>query len=544
MLLRSYQEELIFDRLYGELEKGTRRIVVCSATGSGKTVMFCQVIKDAVEEGCPVMVVVHLEQLIGQTVEKLRLTGINPDLIGVIAGGRPENLNRPIQVSSVQSLARRFTWRDRFCTGICLLDEAHLTAWRKVIEDHFFGDAFDGVIVGWSATPTRLKRTEGFDRFEVLLEAPSPEALTEAGFLSPLRYWTLPAEQRPDLTGVHTVGGDYQKAELETAVNDERLLNHAVLQWKRHAEGRPTLAFCVSVAHATALTAAFHRHGVSAQLITGETPVDQRREMFTSLCTGATTVLCSIDVLSIGADLPLASCILCLRPTKSLAVWLQIIGRGARISPETGKADCIVLDCTGCNVQRHGFLTTPRAWSLAPGADPTNGEPPTRECDNCGAVVHASVPKCPECGFVFPRKEKRAVVTNDMVEVPTKPTLTKPHRRLQTLARQGFKAGYLPHWTVLRFEEEFGYAPPSEFWLGALFSGDVSEAAIVRYAAYMGVLARMKDRQFSLALTALIREFGPKVIEPRMALVREVFTRAHRDPDLTLQGCLTAAAAT
>jgi len=534
--LRGYQEELICGKLYGELEKGSRKIVVCSATGSGKTVMFCRVICDAVAEGCPVIVVVHLEQLIGQTVEKLVLSGINEDMIGLIAGGRKEHLNRPIQVASAQSLARRSHWRDRFTTGICLLDEAHLTGWRKVVEEHFFNpNEFDGVIIGWSATPVRLKRTEGFDRFDVLLEAPDPQALTDMGFLAPMRYFAFPKDQRPDLTQVHLQGGDYKPSELETAVNNEQLVNHAVVQWKKHAEGRPTLAFTVSVKHAQALAEAFTRHGIAARCITGETPPEERKELFFQLQTGAIKALCSIDVLSIGADLPYASALLVLRPTKSLGVWLQIIGRGARICPESGKADCIVLDATGVNTAKHGFLTTPRTWSLDPGADPTGGEAPVRECGSCGAIVHASLPECPECGAVFPRQEKRAVRTDDMKEVTPTSRLTAPHKRMVALIRQAHRSGYNPAWASMRFSEEHGYEAPSEFWLHALFP-EVNDAAIHRYTAYLAKLGQLKDKPaFSWGLNYLIKEFGSVAVQARLAVIREVWAAAREEESLVLQ---------
>jgi len=501
--------------------------------------MFCQVIKDAVEEGCPVIVIVHLEQLIRQTVEKLVLSGLNEDMIGVIAGGRKEHLNRPIQVASCQSLARRYHWRDRFTTGICLLDEAHLTGWRKVVEEHFFNpDQFDGVIVGWSATPTRLKRTEGFDRFDVLLEAPDPQALTDMGFLAPMRYFAFPKDQRPDLSQVHTQAGEFKADELETAVNSEQLVNHAVLQWKKHAEDRPTLAFCVSVKHAQALCDAFTRHGIAARCITGETPIEERKEMFFQLQTGAIRALCSVGVLSIGADLPFASAILVLRPTKSLAVWLQIIGRGARICPESGKEDCIVLDATGVNTAKHGFLTTPRSWSLDPGADPTGGEAPSRECPNCLAIVHASCPSCPECGHVFPRQEKRAVRTDDLQEIKATTRLTAPHKRMQTLIRQAHRAGYNVQWAALRFLEEFQYDAPSEFWLHALYP-QADEASLIRYTAYLAKLAQAKDKSFPWALNFLIKEFSPGPIQARLGRVREVWT-ATQQSDLVLESLKAA----
>lgn len=539
MDLRDYQEQVVFGDLYGELSKGTTKVVLVAPTGAGKTILSCQVIRDLVEEGCTVMFCCHLDQLVIQTAEKLQLYGLNADLIGFITGGRPEHRNRPIQIASVQSLSARHWWRDR-SWGAVILDECHLTAFRTVADHFFDASAHDGIVIGLTATPYRLKRTESLaDRFQAMVQAPPPAALTEMGHLAPLRYWGFKVGAgRIETEGVHTRGGEFVQAELEQVCSQPELLDHAVAQWQRLAEGQRTLAFCTSVKHAEGLRDTFIRHGVPASCVTGETPRPERQAIYQQLAQGEIQVLTSVDVLAIGFDLPCAETLLLCRPTKSKAIHLQQLGRGARPSP--GKEACLILDQAG-NCLRHGFLTDDGPWSLTPSAAATaGGEAPVKECPSCSAIVHASVMECPECSYKFPRK-KRQSVTSDLEELPSRTALTKPHRRLQTLARQGFKSGYLPHWAVLRFEEEHGYGPPAEFWLGALFPTP-DEPAIVRYAAYLGVLCRQKDRQFSLALTALIREFGPRAIEPRMALVREVWNRARADQDLTLQGCLTVAA--
>jgi len=474
----------------------------------------------------------HLDQLVIQTAEKLQLYGINAELIGFITGGRKENRNRPIQIASVQSLSSRSWWRDRNW-GAVILDEAHLTAFRASTQ-HFFGPDHEGLTIGLTATPYRLKKTESLaDRFDSLVQAPPPAALTEIGHLAPLRYWGFAAGQgRVDLTGVHTRAGDFVTGELEQVCSDPALLDHAVTQWLRLAEGRRTLTFCTTVRHAESLRDTFIRRGVPASMVCGETPRAERQELYQQLADGVISVLTSVDVVAIGFDLPDVDCLLLARPTKSKAIHLQQLGRGAR--PSEGKESCLVLDQAG-NCLRHGFLADDGPWELNPSQAPSEGgEAPVKECPSCQAIVHASLMECPECSYKFPRKEKRSR-TDDLQELAAKPRLTAPHKRMQTLIRQAHRSGYNPAWASMRFSEEHGYEAPAEFWRHALFP-EVNDAAVHRYTAYLAKLGQLKDKQqCSWSLNYLIREFGPAAVQSRLAMIREVWAAAREEESLVLQ---------
>ena len=308
------------------------------------------------------MFVCHLDQLVIQTAQKLGAYGISADQIGFITGGRPEHRNRPIHVASVQSLARRKWWKDRFW-GAIILDECHLTAYRKV-SAHFFDRTHEGITIGLTATPYRLKKTEGLSTFfETLVQAPTPASLTEMGHLSPLRYWGFGKAGSIDTTGIRTIAGDFAKSDLEQACAKPELLNHAVTQWMKLASGKKTLCFCTSVKHAEGLRDEFLRQEIAAEMVCGETPRDERQDIYRRLSDGTTQVVTSVDVLAIGFDLPCAEALLLARPTKSKAIHLQQLGRGAR--PLKGKEFCAVLDQAG-NVLKHGFLTDDGPWSLDP----------------------------------------------------------------------------------------------------------------------------------------------------------------------------------
>ena len=526
MDLRDYQEDLVFQQLYGKLTDGVQRVVAVAPTGSGKTIMACQIITDLVEEDCTVMFVCHLDQLVIQTADKLTKYGIAGDQIGFITGGRPEHRNRPIQIASVQSLARRTWWKDRFW-GAVILDECHLTAYRKAAE-HFFSDAHEGLTIGLTATPYRLKKHEGLSsHFDDLVQAPTPAALTEMGHLSPLRYWGFGKAGGIDTEGVKTRAGDFALGDLEQACAKPELLNHAVTQWQKLAAGKKTLCFCTTVKHAEALRDEFIRHGVAALLVCGETPRDKRQEIYCKLEKGEIEVVTSVDVLAIGFDLPCAEALLLARPTKSKAIHLQQLGRGAR--PLDGKDFCTVLDQAG-NVLKHGFLTDDGPWSLdIPEDKGEPGEAPIKVCDpddhGCGAVVHASLMVCPECGREFPVKKKKSR-TDDLKELtPKREKLTQPHRAMRAFIGKAHRKGYLPNWASMQFQERYGYAPSPELWLNALVARP-EEKDLFQYATYLGLLCKEKDRPWSLALTCLVREFGPHFMEGRVEQARVIWQAA------------------
>lgn len=534
MDLRDYQEDLVFNQLYGKLSEGDQRVCVVAPTGAGKTIVSCQIIKDLVEEGCTVMFVCHLDQLVIQTAQKLAAYGIETDQIGFITGGRQESRNRPIQVASIQSLARRAWWRDRFW-GAVILDECHLTAFRKA-SAHFFSDDHEGLTIGLTATPYRLKKTEGLVTFfQSLVQAPTPMALTEMGHLSPLRYWGFGKAGSIDTTGVKTVAGDFSKSDLEQACAKPELLNHAVKQWQKLALGKKTLCFCTSVKHAEGLRDEFLRQDITAEMVCGETPRDERQQIYQRLSDGKTQVVTSVDVLAIGFDLPCAEALLLARPTKSKAIHLQQLGRGAR--PLKGKEFCTVLDQAG-NVLKYGFLTDDGPWSLdIPEEQGEPGDAPVKQCDpddeGCGAVVHASLMVCPECGKPFPVKKKRSR-TDDLTELQAKkPKLSKEHRAMQSFIRKGHQKGYLPNWALMRFEEQFGYVPHPSLWLHALVEKP-EDKHLDQFATYLGLLCKDKDRPWSLALTSLVREFGPQFMEGRVDRARVLWQAAYDTQPMTL----------
>ena len=197
--------------------------------------------------------------------------------------------------------------------------------------------------------------------FDDLIEVASTAELTEKGYLVPARYFSI---AEPDMARVAIVAGDYQVKGAEQVMAP--LLGDIVETWLSRAGGRRTAVFCMSVAHSVSLRAFFAQAGVRAEHVDGTTPNGEREAIFARFASGETQVLCNVLVASIGFDLPALDCIVLARPTKSLVMYLQMLGRGLRPAP--GKSDCLILDHSGC-VRRLGFAADERFWTLDGHAD-------------------------------------------------------------------------------------------------------------------------------------------------------------------------------
>jgi DNA repair protein RadD len=293
--------------------------------------------------------------------------------------------------------------------------------------------------------------------------------LVRLGFLVPTIVYA-PVDG-PDLRGVRTQAGDYIESQLAQRMNTAKLVGDVVTHWYRHGEGRKTVVFATDVAHSRHLCDEFRKSGVQAEHIDGGTPKEERAAVLARLARGEIAAVCNCMVLTEGWDSPEVSCLVLARPTKSLGLFRQMVGRGLRAAP--GKANCIVLDHAGAT-HEHGFAEDPIRWAL--GADhrasnPTHAQrkaagPKSRLCDcpKCGAMRLAGE-RCRSCGFL-PAPPPRAVEfeDGDLARLDRNrrpiadagPDKAKWHGELVGIAyERGYKAGWAAH----KFKEKFGHWP-------------------------------------------------------------------------------------
>jgi hypothetical protein len=197
-----------------------------------------------------------------------------------------------------------------------------------------------------------------------------------------------------DLSGIRTRAGDYANDQAAAAMDRPTVTGDAIAHYQQLAAGQQAIAFCCNIAHAESVCAAFLATGITASLLLGTTI--NRDQVVAEFGAGLVRILVTVDVVSEGFDVPVASVAILLRPTKSLGLYLQQVGRVLRPAP--GKQAALILDHVG-NVTRHGFPDDHRDWTLDDGIRRTAGTaaPSVRTCPECYAAFKPQ-PICPVCG--------------------------------------------------------------------------------------------------------------------------------------------------
>jgi len=372
MNLRPYQIAALH-RVREAVRSGHRRIAMISPTGSGKTVMFSSVIRDAYARGNPCLVMAHRGELIDQTVEKLAAFDVP---CGVIMGSdHRTDSTWPVQVATTQTLHRRMARRPP--ARVIVYDEAHhaLAKSNKEILDAYP----DAIVLGVTATPWRQGRLKLDTLFTASVLVATPAELMQQGYLCGYEAFAYAA---PDTSHVRTVAGEFHQGELDAVCRDSAIIGNIVTEYATHARGRKAIVFPASVAHSRELVAAFRAVGINAAHLDANTPRSERREIIEKYRAGWIAALSSVAVLSEGFDVPDAEVCILARPTKSLGLHMQCIGRVLR--PAQGKVRALIHD-HGENLIRNGLPDEERDWSL-------------------GATSQLSIAKCrcTKCGYVCP----------------------------------------------------------------------------------------------------------------------------------------------
>ena len=452
--LRPHQERAL-EALRQSLASGHRRPMLQMPTGAGKTRLAAEIIRGALGKGKRVAFVVPALSLVDQTIAAFEAEEIH--CVGVMQGIHPRtDRDQPIQVCSVQTLARR----KRPEADIVLVDEAQ-GLYREIFR--WMADCPDIPFVGLSATPWSRGLGKYYDD---LIIASTTKDLISQEYLSPFAVF---APSEPDLAGVSTVAGDFHEGQLAEAVDKPALVGDVIETWLARGENRPTLCYGVNRAHAEHIQQRFLEAEVEAEYIDCFVDRIDRERIFDRFRAGETRVICNVATLAVGLDLPMCSCIIDARPTKSEIRFVQTIGRGLRTAP--GKDRLLVFDHSG-NTLRLGLVTDIHHARLDDGAARKSkteakerSEPLPRRCDECKAVLPAAAKVCPECGTV--RIAKTDVKHRDgyLVELGARqsgkrqPTLFDMAQFFAELRGYAKHKGYAEGWAAHKFKEKFGVWP-------------------------------------------------------------------------------------
>lgn len=356
MQLRPYQRDAVSGVERELLHKGLNSTLVVCPTATGKTVIFAKVAEMFRRLG-RILVLAHREELIEQAGEKIRqFTDLTT---GIEMGEETTSALMPpdVVIASVQSLhAKR---RERFAPesfALIIIDEAHhatAQTYRDILRH------FRCKVLGVTATPDRADGTAMGGVFQSVAFVYEIRDAIEQEYIVPIRQHSVHVEHL-DLSDVKTRGGDFAESALQEAMCEARVLDEIAIPTVEQAGTRPTIVFTAGVEQAHALSHAIDKYSGKkgwALPLDGGMDRIRRRDTLRHVKTGAAQFLVNCALLTEGFDFPPISCVAVARPTKSRALYAQMVGRGFRLSPETGKSDLLVLDFKG-NAGRHQLVNT------------------------------------------------------------------------------------------------------------------------------------------------------------------------------------------
>ncbi len=425
MPLREYQAELV-RRVYQAYREGYRRPCIVLPCGGGKSVIAAEMAKKTTQKRNRVLFLVHRQELCRQIAGTFANYGVDMSLC---------------QIQMVQTAARLVSKLPE--PSLILTDENHhclAGGYRKIYAA--FPKAYGA---GITATPVRLGGGGLGEVNDKLIVGVSARWLIQHGYLAPYDYY---APQLLDPDALLTRGGEYVLNEIHWK---SAIYGDVIRYYRELANGKKAVCYCVSRSHSREMANRFCAAGIPAEHIDGETPQKEREEAVARFRQGETRVLCNVDLISEGFDVPDCGASILLRPTKSLSLYLQQAMRCMRHQP--GKR-AVIIDHVG-NCARFGLPDDGREWSLQPkpGRKKDPEAAPIKECPACCRVIRAALRSCPHCGYLYPEgegaREIEEIPEQGLVKMePIVMDYTRPEdcRTIAELSAYARQRGYKPGW--------------------------------------------------------------------------------------------------
>lgn len=372
MELRPYQHELI-GKIKQSIISGSRSVCAVLGCGGGKSVIQGCISRSATAKGKRVLFLVHRKELCEQIRNTFEMCGVDFSLCNI---------------SMVQTATRRI--KDLEKPDVIITDEAHHCLSNSYVRIY---ESFPNALrLGFTATPARMNEGGLGKVFDELIEGVKTTWLIDNNYLSPYRYYSVKVA---DLKGLRIKCGDYDIRQVSERMEKQKIYGDTVETWKDKANGKKTIIYCASVKASKDTINEFKKHNISAEHLDGETPTARRKEVIEKFRSGEVTVLSNVDLFGEGFDVPDCECVILLRPTKSLTLFIQQSMRSMRY--KEGKT-ALIIDHVG-NIYEHGFPDDERQWSLKSKKAKQKCKLPIRECVKCFHVMRATQRICEMCGY-------------------------------------------------------------------------------------------------------------------------------------------------
>lgn len=407
-----------------ELAKRNKGVMIVSPPGSGKSVVIAEIARLTTLKGNRVLFFVHRRELTRQIEQSMTANDVDMQLVTIDTVTRVWN--------RIQSLEK---------PSLIIIDEAHHSkakTYQKIMD--FWPDV---PRLGFTATPWRMSGAGFTDEYSSMVEGPQVQWLIDHNRLAPYDYYAMPLGDMSRLVshGNQDYTGKSMDSYMKTIAYGDLIGN-----WKKHAGNRQTICYTPSVATANEVVDRFLEAGISAVEADGKTPTAQRDEVMEGFKQGKYQVLVNCDLVSEGFNVPECSCVILLRPTKSLVLYLQQAMRCMRYQP--GKR-AVILDHVE-NYQKFGLPNAQREWTLkGKGKNKKKQDQlnlPILTCPKCFAVldkekckVSPDTIKCPYCGKIIPiekeEKDDKELGADDGIELKKVQEVNSGHFKTQKIIR-------------------------------------------------------------------------------------------------------------
>ncbi|EDN8089315.1 helicase [Listeria monocytogenes] len=361
--------------------------------GAGKSVILSEIIRMTTHNKNHVLFLVHRKELIDQIRNTLIMNEVDMSYV---------------KLGMVQTVVRRLEKTSE--PALIIIDESHhvlANSYKKII-NHFS----NAKVVGFTATPVRINGGGLGDINDMLIEKVNVKWLIENQFLSPYKYFAPEVIQTSNLDIKRT--GEYDITQLDDQFNQRKVWGDVIKHYQKLADGQQAILYASSLYQSQKMAASFEQVGITAAHIDGKTPKAERDHIIQQFRNGEIKVLCNLDLIGEGFDVPDCSTVIMLRPTQSLSLYIQQSMRGMRYRPEKTS---IIIDHVG-NVSRFGLPDMERTWTLEPkkGSNSKKAEAPVKICPDCFMTVLSSNKQCEHCGHEF-KVEAKPIQIDDAAEL-------------------------------------------------------------------------------------------------------------------------------
>lgn len=360
-----------------ELKKGNKSCLLVSPAGSGKSVVIAEIARLTTLKGGRVMFMVHRQELINQIMESFKANSVDLNLCTVMTVGKIRNRLDSLPVPN-----------------LIITDETHhsLAKTYRDIYDYYS----DVPLLGFSATPWRLNGKGLGDVYDAMIEGPDVQWLIDNHYLAPFDYYSVNLIDESKLSKSST--GDYSNKSIDEAVG-HTIYGDVIKTYRDKVDGQQAIVYAHSIAFSKQIAQQFRDAGINAAHCDSKTPQRERDKIMTDFKKGTLKVLSNCDLISEGYNVPDCSCVIMLRPTESLVLFIQQSMRCMRFKP--GKQATIIDHVA--NYTRFGLPNTPHKWTLADRekkkkSTNTTVDTPIKQCAFCFAVIPAQSKNCPLCG--------------------------------------------------------------------------------------------------------------------------------------------------